>query len=201
MGDEQDRAESVDEETVGADAVTSDEVGAFDDARTVPSASRSPMPTSPTSRSPNAGREEPPNSRTTPMHLCGWSNRTSSSTATCSSGSTKTATLPNQTDPPLDRCDQIGRAIAGHARSLLRGPAPRPRSCRSECLSPNSAPDPTSMPTSSTSSTASSPCTSPPPRLIPAHFADVGPRSGSRRRRPDSRPPTAKDPQPKTHRS
>ncbi len=32
MGDEQDVAESVDEETVGVDAVTSDEVGAFDDA-------------------------------------------------------------------------------------------------------------------------------------------------------------------------
>ena len=32
MGDEQDVAESVDEEMVGADAVTSDEVGAFDDA-------------------------------------------------------------------------------------------------------------------------------------------------------------------------
>ena len=32
MGDEQDVAESVDEEVVGADAVTSDEVGAFDDA-------------------------------------------------------------------------------------------------------------------------------------------------------------------------
>ena len=32
MGDEQDVAESVDEETVGTDAVTSDEVGAFDDA-------------------------------------------------------------------------------------------------------------------------------------------------------------------------
>ncbi len=32
MGDEQDVAESVDEEVVGADAVNSDEVGAFDDA-------------------------------------------------------------------------------------------------------------------------------------------------------------------------
>jgi hypothetical protein len=32
MSDEQDVAESVDEEMVGADAVTSDEVGAFDDA-------------------------------------------------------------------------------------------------------------------------------------------------------------------------
>ena len=32
MGDEQDVAESVDEEMVGADAVTSDEVGAFGDA-------------------------------------------------------------------------------------------------------------------------------------------------------------------------
>ena len=32
MGDEQDVAESLDEEMVGADAVTSDEVGAFDDA-------------------------------------------------------------------------------------------------------------------------------------------------------------------------
>ena len=32
MGDEQDVAESVDEQMVGADAVTSDEVGAFDDA-------------------------------------------------------------------------------------------------------------------------------------------------------------------------
>jgi hypothetical protein len=32
MGDEQDAAESVDEEVVGTDAVTSDEVGAFDDA-------------------------------------------------------------------------------------------------------------------------------------------------------------------------
>jgi hypothetical protein len=32
MGDEQDVAESVDEEMVGVDAVTSDEVGAFDDA-------------------------------------------------------------------------------------------------------------------------------------------------------------------------
>jgi hypothetical protein len=32
MGDEQDTAESVDEEMVGTDAVTSDEVGAFDDA-------------------------------------------------------------------------------------------------------------------------------------------------------------------------
>jgi len=32
MGDEQDAAESVDEETVGTDPVTSDEVGAFDDA-------------------------------------------------------------------------------------------------------------------------------------------------------------------------
>ena len=32
MGDEQDVAESVDEERVGTDAVTSDEVGAFDDA-------------------------------------------------------------------------------------------------------------------------------------------------------------------------
>jgi hypothetical protein len=32
MGDEQDVAESVDEETVGSDPVTSDEVGAFDDA-------------------------------------------------------------------------------------------------------------------------------------------------------------------------
>jgi hypothetical protein len=32
MSDEQDAAESVDEEMVGADAVTSDEVGAFDDA-------------------------------------------------------------------------------------------------------------------------------------------------------------------------
>ena len=32
MGDEQDVAETVDEETVGADPVTSDEVGAFDDA-------------------------------------------------------------------------------------------------------------------------------------------------------------------------
>jgi hypothetical protein len=32
MGDEQDAAESVDEEMVGTDAVTSDEVGAFDDA-------------------------------------------------------------------------------------------------------------------------------------------------------------------------
>jgi hypothetical protein len=32
MGGEQDGAESVDEEMVGADAVTSDEVGAFDDA-------------------------------------------------------------------------------------------------------------------------------------------------------------------------
>jgi hypothetical protein len=32
MGDEQDSAESVDEEMVGTDAVTSDEVGAFDDA-------------------------------------------------------------------------------------------------------------------------------------------------------------------------
>jgi hypothetical protein len=32
MGDEQDVAESVDEEMVGTDAVTSDEVGAFDDA-------------------------------------------------------------------------------------------------------------------------------------------------------------------------
>jgi hypothetical protein len=32
MGDEQDVAESVDEEMIGADAVTSDAVGAFDDA-------------------------------------------------------------------------------------------------------------------------------------------------------------------------
>jgi len=32
MGDEQDVAESVDEEMLGSDAVTSDEVGAFDDA-------------------------------------------------------------------------------------------------------------------------------------------------------------------------
>jgi hypothetical protein len=32
MGDEQDVAESVDEEMVGTDAVTSDEVGSFDDA-------------------------------------------------------------------------------------------------------------------------------------------------------------------------
>jgi hypothetical protein len=32
MSDEQDIAESVDEEMVGTDAVTSDEVGAFDDA-------------------------------------------------------------------------------------------------------------------------------------------------------------------------
>jgi hypothetical protein len=32
MSDEQDAAESVDEEMVGTDAVTSDEVGAFDDA-------------------------------------------------------------------------------------------------------------------------------------------------------------------------
>ena len=32
MSDEQDSAESVDEEMVGTDAVTSDEVGAFDDA-------------------------------------------------------------------------------------------------------------------------------------------------------------------------
>jgi hypothetical protein len=32
MSDEQDAAESVDEEMVGSDAVTSDEVGAFDDA-------------------------------------------------------------------------------------------------------------------------------------------------------------------------
>ncbi len=32
MADEQDGAESVDEEMVGADAVTSDEIGAFDDA-------------------------------------------------------------------------------------------------------------------------------------------------------------------------
>ena len=32
MGDEQDVAESVDEEVLGTDAVTSDEVGAFDDA-------------------------------------------------------------------------------------------------------------------------------------------------------------------------
>ena len=32
MGDEQDAAESVDEEMVGADAVTSDEVGEFGDA-------------------------------------------------------------------------------------------------------------------------------------------------------------------------
>jgi hypothetical protein len=32
MGDEQAGAESVDEDVVGADAVTSDEVGAFDDA-------------------------------------------------------------------------------------------------------------------------------------------------------------------------
>jgi hypothetical protein len=32
MSDEQDVAESVDEEMTGADAVTSDEVGAFDDA-------------------------------------------------------------------------------------------------------------------------------------------------------------------------
>jgi hypothetical protein len=32
MSDEQDVAESVDEEMVGADAVTSDQVGAFDDA-------------------------------------------------------------------------------------------------------------------------------------------------------------------------
>ena len=32
MSDEQDVAESVDEEMVGTDAVTSDEVGAFDDA-------------------------------------------------------------------------------------------------------------------------------------------------------------------------
>jgi hypothetical protein len=32
MGDEQDVAESVDEEMLGTDAVTSDEVGAFDDA-------------------------------------------------------------------------------------------------------------------------------------------------------------------------
>ena len=32
MSDEQDMAESVDEEMVGGDAVTSDEVGAFDDA-------------------------------------------------------------------------------------------------------------------------------------------------------------------------
>ncbi len=32
MGDEQDAAESVDEELLGTDAVTSDEVGAFDDA-------------------------------------------------------------------------------------------------------------------------------------------------------------------------
>jgi len=32
MSDEQDTAESLDEEMLGADAVTSDEVGAFDDA-------------------------------------------------------------------------------------------------------------------------------------------------------------------------
>ncbi len=32
MGDEQDVAESVDEEVLGTDAVTNDEVGAFDDA-------------------------------------------------------------------------------------------------------------------------------------------------------------------------
>jgi hypothetical protein len=32
MGDEQDAAETVDEEMVGTDPVTSDEVGAFDDA-------------------------------------------------------------------------------------------------------------------------------------------------------------------------
>jgi len=32
MGDDQDNAESVDEEMVGTDAVTSDEVGTFDDA-------------------------------------------------------------------------------------------------------------------------------------------------------------------------
>ena len=86
MGDEQDGAESVDEEMVGADAVTSDEVGAFDDAPDRPVGPHSPTPTSPMSRSPNAGREEPPNSRTTPMHLCGWWNQMSSSTATCSSG-------------------------------------------------------------------------------------------------------------------
>ena len=32
MGDDQDNAENVDEEMVGTDAVTSDEVGTFDDA-------------------------------------------------------------------------------------------------------------------------------------------------------------------------
>lgn len=36
MSDEQDVAESVDEEMVGTDAVTSDEVGAFDDAPDCP---------------------------------------------------------------------------------------------------------------------------------------------------------------------
>jgi hypothetical protein len=36
MGDEQDNAESVDEEMVGTDAVTSDEMGAFDAAPDLP---------------------------------------------------------------------------------------------------------------------------------------------------------------------
>ncbi len=52
MGDEQDVAESVDEEVLGTDAVTNDEVGAFDDAPDRPVGL--PLPTR--AQSPNFSR-------------------------------------------------------------------------------------------------------------------------------------------------
>ncbi len=103
MGDEQDVAESVDEEMVGADAVTSDEVGAFDDAPDRPVGL--PFADADVTDESFAERvaRETPESPTIPMSRCGWWIQMSSSTATCSSGSTKTATSPNRTDPPDDR--------------------------------------------------------------------------------------------------
>ena len=115
MGDEQDGAESVDEEMVGAEAVTSDEVGAFADAPDrpvgLPFADADVTDESFAER----GARGTPEHEDDPNQLCGWWNQMSSSTATYSSGSTKTATSPNQTDPPVDRCGQIGGSHRGHA--------------------------------------------------------------------------------------
>ena len=97
MSDEQDVAESVDEDMVGADAVTSDEVGAFDDAPDGPVGLPLPTPTSPTSRLPS---DRPAGAGTVddPDGALRLDEPASSSTVTSSSASTRTATSPNPTD-------------------------------------------------------------------------------------------------------
>ena len=113
MSDEQDNAESVDEEMLGTDAVTSDEVGAFDDAPDRPvGLPFADADVTDESFAARTDREEPEVLEDDPYLPLRLVEPASSSTPTCWRRSTKTATSPNPTDRAVDSLDSRLPAVA-----------------------------------------------------------------------------------------